>query len=367
MSQKMKIGVARFQDMVARAAKGASENKLLPITSMMELRLEKNVFSITSTDTANTLTVKADKIEGDDFVCVVPVQRFCKLTSRLTADQVTLSFTGEKLILSTGGANGTYDIDLPQDEDGLVQFPSYRFDKGDSEGKVINLSSIKDILAVNKPSIATSIETPSLCGYYLGDKVITTNEHTICFNDMDLVEGEDHLISPEMMDLLSLFKEEKIRWWYKDEYFLFETDEVVLYGAEHDGKDLFPAEEVKGYLDESFPSRCKLPKINLQDCLARLEIFIEPYDKNGAFLTFTKEGVKVNSKKQSAEELIPFTESDNFAPFRCCADISMLKALVDAHAQEVVDLWYGHESCIKLTSGKVTQVLALLDDEAESA
>lgn len=360
---KMKIGVARFQDMVARAAKGASENKLLPITSMMELRLEKNVFSITSTDTANTLKVMADKIEGDDFVCVVPVQRFCKLAAKLTSDQATLNFTGDKLIIN---ANGEYIIDLPQDEDGLVQFPTYRFDKGDDEGKVINLSSIKDILAVNKPSVATSIETPSLCGYYLGSQVITTNEHTICFNDMDLMDGDEHLISPEMMDLLSLFKEEKIRWWYKDGYFLFETADVILYGAEHDGKDLFPAEEVKGYLEESFPSRCKLPKIALQDCLARLEIFIEPYDKNGAFLTFTKDGVKVNSKKQSAEEPISYTESDNFAPFRCCADISMLKALVDAHSSEVVDLWYGHPACIKLTSGKVTQVLALLDDEDDN-
>ena len=61
---KMVIPTGKFQDMVARASKGASENKLLPITSMMAIELKDNVLTLTTTDTANYLKVKADKVDA---------------------------------------------------------------------------------------------------------------------------------------------------------------------------------------------------------------------------------------------------------------------------------------------------------------
>ena len=62
MSKKITIPAVKFQDMVARSVKGASENKLLPITSMMCIEMKNNVLTLTTTDTANTLKVRADKI-----------------------------------------------------------------------------------------------------------------------------------------------------------------------------------------------------------------------------------------------------------------------------------------------------------------
>lgn len=355
---KVTVPAVKFQDMVARATKGASENKLLPITSMMCIELKDHVLSLTTTDTANTLVIKSDKIEGDDMYAVVPVRQFSALIAKITSDTIQLTLKGDSLHIK---ANGDYKIDLPVDEDGVVQFPQFSFDK-EGDGAIINLSSVNDILNINKASVAKTVDTPCLCGYYLGDQVITTDEQTICFNDMKLTE-EPYLISVEMMELLALSKQEKITWWHKDGFFLFETDDMILHGVEHDGKDMFPAEDIMGYLETEFPSCCKLPKIALQDLISRLAIFIEPYDKNGAYFTFTKEGVKVNSKKSNSDELIPYLESKDFAPFVCCVDIPMIKGLIDANPGESVDLWYGNEACIKMTSGKVTQVLALLEDE----
>lgn len=359
---KIKIGTVCFQDLVARAVKGASENRLLPITSMMSVELKSGTLTLTTTDTANTLKVMTKSIEGDDFYAVVPVDLFSKLIAKMTSDNIELILNDTNLEVK---GNGTYNVPLPVDEDGIVKFPSYSFEK-DGEGEVIELSSIRNILDINKASVAKSIDTPCLCGYYLGDKVITTDEQTICFNDMQLVFDE-YLISPEMMELLALCKDDKIKWWYKDGYFLFETDTFILYGAEHDGKDLFPAQEVLEYLEESFPSRCKLPKLLLQNVVDRLSLFIEPYDKNGAYFTFTQDGVKVTSKKSSSNELIQYMESEGFAPFKCCLDIPMLKDHIDASPGDSIELWYGHEACIKLTSGDVVQVIALLvDDEMEA-
>ena len=359
---KITIPAVKFQDMVARATKGASENKLLPITSMMCIEMKNNVLTLTTTDTANTLIVRSDKIEGDDMYAVVPVKQFSGLISKTTSDTIKLVLKGSDLEVH---GNGVHRISLPVDEDGVVQFPRFSFDK-EGDGQIINLSSIKDVLSINKASVAKTIDNPCLCSYYLGQQVISTDEQTICFNDMQLTD-EDYLISPEMMELLSLAKQEKITWWYKDGFFLFETDDMILHGAEHDGKELFPAQEILGYLDTEFASRCRLPKIGIQGLIDRLALFIEPYDKNGAYLTFTKEGEKINSKKSNSDETITYIESNNFAPFRCCVDIPMLKGLIDANPGESIDIWYGNEACIKMTSGKVTQVIALLeDDEMES-
>ena len=355
---KITMPAVKFQDMVARATKGASENKLLPITSMMCIELKNHVLKLTTTDTANTLVIMCDKVEGDDLYAVVPVKQFSGLIAKTTSDSIKLVLKGNDLEVH---GNGVHKISLPVDEDGIVQFPQFKFDKS-GDGEVINLSSIKDVLSINKASVAKTIDTPCLCGYYLGEQVITTDEQTICFNDMKLTD-EAFLVSPEMMELLALSKQEKITWWYNDGFFLFETDDMILHGAEHDGKDLFPAEDIMGYLDAEFSSRCRLPKIAIQGLIDRLALFIEPYDKNGAYLTFTKEGVKINSKKSNSDETIPYIESDKFAPFVCCVDIPMLKGLIDANPGESIDIWYGNEACIKMTSGKVTQVIALLEDE----
>lgn len=354
----MKIATEKFQDMVARASKGASENKLLPITSLMAFDLKDNVLTLTTTDTANTLKVIADKIEGDDMHAVVPVGLFSRLIAKTTAVEIHIKLTENSLEVL---GNGTYNIPLTMDEDGLVQFPKYEFEKIGAP-QTVHLSSIKNILDINKAAIAKTIDTPCLCGYYVGDKVISTDEQVICFNDFRLLQN-DVLISPEMMELLSLNTQENIDCYYSNGYFLFETPDVVLYGAEHDGKDLFPVNEITAYLDEEFKSMCKLPKILLQSVIDRLSLFIEPYDKNGAYFAFTQNGVKVTSKKSSSVEVIAYNESTNFVPFLCCVDIPMLKAQIDANPGEMIELWYGHDSAIKLVSGKVTQVIALLEDD----
>lgn len=358
----MTIPTSKFQDMVSRASKGASSNKLIAITSMICIELKDNVLTLTTTDTANYLKVIADKIEGDDMYAVVNVELFSKLVAKMTSESITLKMTDKSLEVK---GNGTYSIPLETDEDGPVQYPEYKFNKN-GEPETIHLTSIKNILAINKAAVAKSFETPYLCGYHMADRIITTDGDVICFNDMKLFK-EPALVSPEMMSLLSLNTEEKIACYRDGDAFLFETPNIVIYGIAHDGIEQFPVEEIETYLTEQFNSMCKLPKIMMQNVMDRLSLFIDQYDNNGAYFTFTKEGVKVQSKKSSSVELIPYQESKDFAPFMCCVDIPLLREQIDANPGESIELWYGHEAAIKMTSGKVTQVISLLEDEAISA
>ena len=46
-----------FKDMVARARKGASNNSIIPLTSMMAIQLEDNKLTLTTTDSKNFLYI----------------------------------------------------------------------------------------------------------------------------------------------------------------------------------------------------------------------------------------------------------------------------------------------------------------------
>lgn len=357
---KLTIKTQKFQEMVAKAAKGASENKLLPITSMMAIELKSNKLTLTTTDTANTLKIIADKIQGDDFYVVVPVDVFSKLVAKTTVETITLTLKENSLEVK---GNGVYNIALPMDEEGLVRFPEYSFSKRGVVQRSLNLTSIKNILNINKAAIAKTIETPCLCGYYIGERVLTTNETVICFNDMNLL-GIDVLISPTTMELLALSPQEKIDCYYRDGWFLFETPEMILHGAEHDDKQLFPVEDITSYLSQDFDSSCALPKALVQNVIDRLALFIEPYDKNGVYLTFTPEGLRISNKQSKSSELISYIESQDFKPFQCYIDINLLKSQIDAIPEEKFSLYYGHPAAVQLKCGKITQIIALLEDEA---
>lgn len=359
--KQMTIGTEKFKDMVSRASKGASENKLIAITSMICIELKDNVLTLTTTDTANYLKVIADKIEGDDIYAVVNVDLFSKLIAKITSANITLKLTDSSVEVK---GDGTYSIPLEMDEDGPVKFPEYNFQKV-GEPEVIHLTSIKNILGINKAAVAKSFETPCLCGYYMGDRIVTTDGDVICFNDTKVFKAPA-LVSPEMMNLLSLNTEEKINCYRANDSFLFETPNVIVYGVSHEGLEQFPINEIEGYLEEDFGSMCVVSKSLLQNVVDRLSLFIDPYDNNGAYFTFTKDGMKVQSKKSSSVELVAYQESKDFSPFVCCVDIPMLREQIDATPGETVSLWYGHEAAIKMTSGKVTQVLSLLDDESLS-
>ena len=47
-----------FQEMLNKANKGASNNKLLPLTSMVHFNLKDKVLSVTTTDMNNFVTIR---------------------------------------------------------------------------------------------------------------------------------------------------------------------------------------------------------------------------------------------------------------------------------------------------------------------
>lgn len=362
MSLKIKTMV--LQEMVSKAIKGASSNKMIPITSLMALDLKDGKLTITTTDATNTLKVSKKEIEGDDFYAVVPVDIFSKLVAKTTAEFISLDL--EENILTIKG-NGTYSLELPLDEEGrLIKFPEYKFNET-MEKSVVNLSTIKQLLTANKAALADTMEIPCLTGYYCGEgEVISTDTFKVCGNKIE-VFSKPVLIPAELMELLAVIEEEKIIVQQSNGRLLFTTNGVVVYGAELEGIEDYPVDAIHAYLETDFESNCSLPKTAFLNVLDRLSLFVASYDKNGLYMTFTKDGVIISSKRSNGSELIKYQGSENFQPFSCCIDIELLKSQITAQNEELIHLWYGHEKAIKMTCGNITQIVALLEDERTTA
>ena len=305
------------------------------------------------------MKVIEDKVDGDDFYIVVSVDVFSKLVAKTTVETITLTL--KETVLEVKG-NGTYSIELPLDENGqLIKYSEYKFDSK-VEGSVVNLSTIRTLMGINKSALAVTTEQFALTGYYCDNKrVISTDTFKVCNTDIPLFETPV-LVPSELMDLVSLMTEEKITVQISGSKMLFTTNNMLVYGIQLDGINDYPVTAVDSFLHTEFPIKCTLLKNALLDVLDRLMLFVTDYDKNGIYLTFSKEGLMLSSKKETGIELIAYQNSTNFRPFTCCASIRLLHSLVTAQTEDTFDLWYGHEQAIKMTFGKITQIMALFED-----
>lgn len=355
----MKVVSSRMKDAVNKAIKGAGFNNLIPITSMIGIKLEGGKLRLFTTDMTNTLCIIIDKVSGVDMDITVDADKFGKLIAKTTSEDIELIVIDDVLSVK---ANGTYKIPLISDEEGLVTFPALSETKGKTTN--VKLTSIMQAYNINKSALAKTLENPALTGYYCGDMVISTDANVITFNDFKMFEQDEPLlISPQLMQLLTLNKQEDIKLIADKTLLTFIADDMIVQGAVMEGIEDFPADDVKAYLDEAFTSSCKVPKDLLLATLDRLALFIEPYDKNGAYFTFGRKGINIHSKKDASTEIISYVESKNFEPFMCCVDIPMLKEQLQANPDDTVKICYGNENALKIESGKVTQVIALLEDE----
>ena len=119
---QLKIQTSKLQEMVTKSIKGASNNKMIPLTSLMEIELKDKTLTLRTTDAANTLSIIAKDIDGEDFHTVVPSEMFSKLVGKITTANITLTVGANSLNVK---GNGEYQIELPLDDEGnSVKFPS---------------------------------------------------------------------------------------------------------------------------------------------------------------------------------------------------------------------------------------------------
>ncbi|NLA24290.1 MAG: hypothetical protein GX879_04915, partial [Bacteroidales bacterium] len=292
---QLKIKTIILQEMVSQSIKGASHNKMIPITSLMAIELKDQTLTLITTDANNTLKIIEKDIEGGDFYIVVQAEIFSKLISKITTETITLSLKENNLEVK---GNGVYNIELPLDEEGkLIKFPEYNFNTKAKKQK-FDSSNIDILLNANKAALADTMELPFLTGYYIDKGVITTDSFKVCHSDVKIFDDK-LLLTAEMVELLDLMEGKKIDLQQDKNKLLFTTDNIVIYGVQLDGIEDYPIDSIKEYLKTAFDSNCKLSRSDLLNVLDRLNLFVTTYDRNAVYLTFTPKGVIFDSRKSN--------------------------------------------------------------------
>lgn len=357
---ELKIKTTELQEMVGKAIHCVSNNKLIPLTSLMNIKVEDNILTITTTDATNYFyTSKLDKVDCDNFEVSVLADVFTKLVQKTTAEDTIITIEGT--IMKIKG-NGSYTMELPLDDGNPIKFPKKLTDDFRNEAGEIKLSTVKNIIGVNKASLAVNMDTPILTYYYCGESVITSDRKLICKNAINTFENP-MIISPALMDLLSVLTDETISVSVTDDNVLFVTGTDKVFAPIAEGVETFPVNAINTLVNQDFKSMCKVSRQALLSVIDRLSLFVAPYDKNAIYLTFTQEGVMLSSKKSSGQELIPYISSVSFEPYTCCINIEKLKSQVASQDSQEVELYYGSEVAVKLVNANVTQIVALIQDD----
>lgn len=364
----MKIKTELLKELLAKAIKGASNNKMIPITSLIGISVAANTIKLTTTDGSNILEVKSqidyDVLSNPPFYTVVNADTFAKLVGKTTKEYIELENESNCLVVK---GNGTYKLEIPINEDGeIIKFPAY--DKlSEVEAITLSIESLKNTIQSAKSSKAQTMEIPMLTGYYLGQTSIATDRQMVCYIENNLL-NESILISSEMAELINLLEGDNVSLTIKNtiknneliKELLFVTNNITIYGKQLEGVDDYPIEPLKNLVNINYESFVKVDKNELLNVLDRMSLFVTDYDKNGVFLNFKKEGLEVTSQKSNATEIIEIKNTIE-TEFTCLVDIEMLKAQLQSLKTDIAEIYYGQKTSIQLKEGNTTLILSLLD------
>lgn len=354
----MRIRTALLQDMVAKAVKGASLNRLLPLTSMIEIHADEGKLTLTTTDMNNYLYIMESIEDKDFFEVVIGVEKFAKLISRLNCEFVELVELEKEVRVVTD--NGSYSIEIPIDENGKpVQFPFKQISSDAKRGE-IKLATVKNILKTCKPSLAVTLESPCYTNYYTGDKIMATDTYKIAAYD-DKFMDDPALISAETMSLLDIMSDDVIEYAETENEILFETDTCFVYSTKVNGIEDYAYTAINSLVDSEFDYRCKVQKNKLISALERVSLFVGLYDNNAVSLTFGEDDLTITNKASNATETVELEDSYQSENFTCLIDAEILLSQIKANDADVLEIWYGKENSIKIKNEKITQILCLLD------
>lgn len=355
MSFKIKTEV--LKGMMTKAVKGAGNNKLLPITGLINFEVTDGLLTLTTTDGNNTLKVKERVLEGNSFFSTLAVDLISKLIAKTTTETMTFTQQAKNEYLLIQG-NGSYKIELPLDSEGnMIKFPGATI-KEESEKKETTLD-ISKILKANKQAVSKTFDSGAhLTGYYFDtNRVITTDSYQVCINEIKTLD-KNILLPAATLELLSLFEGKLVSIQQDEDKLLFTADTLTLFCTQLENIEQFPASSIDNLIENEFGGCCIIEKGAILEILNRMTIFTTAYDVS-AKLEFTEKGIEISSRTGNGIETLNYVETKTHIDFSCYANLEFLIAQITSQEEEKIELYYGNKGSIKLKAGNITQIIAL--------
>lgn len=334
----------------------ASNNKMLPITCMMCLKVEDNKLILITTNNRDFMYADVS-IENEPFYVVLDIDVFTKLVSRTTYEEMTLEVVNHNLIVH---GNGVYTIELPVDENGeLIKYPNPVETIASNPRLICKLSKedVEIIKKTNKANVSTSLAEPCYTGYYMADRVVTSDRSVICCTNVSVSNDLPLLVSSEVIDAL---KNDEVNLSItEDNELLFHNDTYIIYTRSMEGIEDYNYEAIVNLVSSRMTNACAISRNEMLNALNRLSLFVNPFDRNSIELSITNNQLQLKNNALNSVEVIPIVANGDF---KCNIDIEILKKQLSAQEQNSIELQYGSDLFIKFITDKVIEIIPLLTE-----
>lgn len=361
---KVTINTEKLKSMVTKALRGVGNNKLIPITQLINVSVSNNELKLITTDATNYLYV-IDMVEADDFDVTVSADIFGKLISKMTSANVTLEIKDGTLEVK---GNGTYTIELPLDENGeLIKYPNPVADIDESKYKEsqVSLSVIRTIIDAIGPSLATTLELPIITNYYVGEKTIATDRYKIACLDNQIIDTPI-IVSSVYMNLLDVMTTtDRIKVLTDENTIISMSGDCIVYGKFTDTANDYPYDSILGLLNTDIDNVCSIKKAELLNLLDRMSLFTSDITSRSTPITikFGEDEVTITNKSGKSSESLKYADDKEHEVFECVINIELLTSQVKAYSGDIIEVHYGNDNLLKFIDGSITQIVALYSED----
>ena len=356
------LSTKNFQKALMKAVKCASCNKMIPLTNYLCISAKDGLLTITTTDATNYLYVRENVQSDEEFYAVVPVEVLYKLVDKTTVPQIT--FSVEDDIMTVNG-NGDYKIALPLNEEGVtITYPNpLDACTNATENSELSEQDANRMIITARASTLKSKNMIGSCysGYYVGDKIITSDMVTICGIDTKLFDNS-YLFRAETVELLPNL-EFPARVNFFDNTVVFSSNSCTLLSTTLPNINEFQYDVISSLLNSEFTGQCTVDKNTILPALDRLSLFVDTYDDNTVKLTFTETGIDLQSKQSTSIEHIDCVVEPGSPNFTCYIVITALINIIKAISSNTFSVEFGRDNSIKLCHDITTQIIALEEVE----
>lgn len=353
-----------LKEMMGKAIKGVTNNKLLPLTSLIGIFCDdKKGLMLRTFDGYNSLVVSnGDITTKDSFYVVVYATAFNNLINKTTTETITLENKDKYLYVK---GNGNYKFDIAIDNNSVVEFPMIVDNEASTEIKV-NLKDFKLALDNNKQSAATTFDEPSLTGAYFGDMLLTTNSYLATLTKINLFGDTPILLSYTTLNLLNALDGEVVNVKFYDDKIKIYDDTVEIYGSVMPEIEDYPFEQVMSFCDIDFANKIVVDKNELLSILNRINLFINIYDNNAIHLNFDGKNLKITTINGSGEETLncSIEKTDKIDYFNAI-NYSLFKTQVQTIKGDKATICFGNSVHAVTISDDISTHLVALIRETE--
>lgn len=355
-----------LQEMVSKSIKGCSNNKVMPMTSIMAIKIADGSLTLMTTDMTNYLYVSESVDSADDFYVTVKADKFVKLIMGMTTDNVGFEIKDKYLEVY---GNGEYKIELFLDMNtgNMVDFPQFE-PSGKTIGKV-SMATIKTILSLLKPALSKDAVIPCYTNYFIGDTVIASDlVNAINIMNVKLFEKmkKPIFISSELMDLIGLCTSDSIEIKNNDYEFYVISDHIKIHSTLFEYTSQYQTDDINAVASLEYSSNCEINKNDLLQALDRISLFLDDEFSYGvANLIFNADGLKIESTLSNGYELLNYVSKEHSEDFECLINIGNLKEQIKSFDVENIKIYYGREEAIKLVTadGQIISVVGLMTED----